>query len=74
MSNLRAVDEVTSFDSDEQLCNIIKQYSPDVMVVGSDYKNKRVIGSEYAKELHFFSRIPNHSTTAIIKRISENRL
>ena len=74
MSNLRAVDEVASFDSDQQLCSIIEHYAPDVMVVGGDYKNKTVIGSEYAKELHFFSRIPNHSTTAIIKRISENRL
>lgn len=74
MSNLRAVDEVTSFTSDEQLCNIIEHYAPEVMVVGGDYKGKTVIGSEHAKELQFFDRISEHSTTAIIQRISESRL
>lgn len=74
LKNLKMVDEVASFASNEQLCSIIKQYSPDVMVVGSDYKNKTVVGSEYSKQLHFFDRLPEYSTTALIERISENRL
>ena len=39
------------------------------MVVGSDYKNKRVIGSEYAKQLLFFDRIDEYSSTKIIQGI-----
>ena len=40
------------------------------MVVGSDWKDKPVIGSQYAKELKFFDRIDGHSTTETIQRIA----
>jgi hypothetical protein len=37
------------------------------MVVGSEYREKVVIGSEYAKEVKFFDRIGNYSTTKILE-------
>jgi bifunctional ADP-heptose synthase (sugar kinase/adenylyltransferase) len=39
------------------------------MVVGSDYQNKEVIGSEHAKQLLFFDRVDGYSTTKIIQSI-----
>lgn len=66
--NLMDVDEVQEFDTDEELTNIIKDYDPDFMIVGSDYKHKTVIGSEHAKQLKFFERIHGYSTTNIISR------
>jgi bifunctional ADP-heptose synthase (sugar kinase/adenylyltransferase) len=36
------------------------------MIVGSDYKDKPVIGSELVKEVLFFDKIGDHSTTKII--------
>lgn len=60
------VDEVLHFNSDKELEDLVKEISPDIMVVGSDYKNKKVIGSEYARELYFFERIPEFSTTKIL--------
>ena len=48
---IKYVDEVKIFNSDEQLSNIIKQYKPDCMVIGSDWMGKQVIGGQYAKEL-----------------------
>lgn len=78
ISNLKAVSEVKSFSSDEELSDIIKQYSPDIMVVGSDWKGKRVVGSEYVGKLEFYERTNPASTTGILenymKRISENKL
>lgn len=59
------VDEVLTFSSDKELENLVKEISPDSMVVGSDHKNKNVIGSKYARELYFFERIPEFSTTKI---------
>ena len=44
----------------------IKLYNPDYMVIGSDYIDKRVIGSEYVKDLVFFDRIEGYSTTNIL--------
>lgn len=67
--NLKAVDIVAIFDSDEELKQIIKEYQPDVMVKGSDYRNKPIIGSEYCKEIKFYEHT-GHSTTGIIQRIT----
>jgi len=73
MSSLKPVDHVKSFGSDEELSSIIKAYKPDVMVVGSDYRNKSVIGGEYAKRLVFFDRIEQYSSTKVIEKIKNER-
>lgn len=67
--NLKAVDMVFPFDTDEELEDLVKLHQPDIMMVGSDWKNKPVIGSEYAKELKFFDRIDEYSSTKIIQSI-----
>jgi D-beta-D-heptose 7-phosphate kinase/D-beta-D-heptose 1-phosphate adenosyltransferase len=60
------VDNVITFDSREELIELVKNYSPDYMVVGDDYKDKVVYGSEYAKELVFYNKLSNYSTTRIL--------
>lgn len=67
LENLRWVDEVHVFDSEESLRQLTQNLQPHIMVVGSDYRFKPVIGSEHAKELRFFERIPNYSTTQILQ-------
>lgn len=67
---IRGVNGVVIFDTDKELIDIIKNYSPDIMIVGSDYRNKPVIGSEYAKNLIFYERNTKYSSTEIIKNIS----
>jgi rfaE bifunctional protein nucleotidyltransferase chain/domain len=75
MLSLKPVDGVISFSTDEELINTIRNYQPDIMIVGSDYKNKKVIGSEYAKKLIFFNRIEEYSSTKVIEKIqNENTL
>ena len=69
LENLKSVDEVLSFSTDFELSNIVKNLNPDIMIVGSDYRNKKVIGSEYAKSLIFFERIPEYASTKIIQSI-----
>jgi len=71
--NLKAVDNVSFFSSDEELENTIKEYAPDVMIVGSDWKGKPVIGSQFAKELQFYDRIKDYSTTNTIQSIINRR-
>jgi len=67
--NLKAVDEVEVFSSNEELELWIKQIKPSIMVVGSDWRNKTVIGSQYAKRLEFFERINDYSSTKTISNI-----
>ena len=71
--NLKAVDEVRYFGTDEELENLVKSVEPDIMVVGSDWKDKSVIGSYYAAKLIFFDRIDEYSTTKIIQSIIDRR-
>ena len=69
LQNLKAVDHIVIFDSDEELEECIKIVKPDIMVVGSDWKGKSVIGSMYSAELRFFDRIDEYATTKTIESI-----
>jgi D-beta-D-heptose 7-phosphate kinase/D-beta-D-heptose 1-phosphate adenosyltransferase len=71
LQHLNMVDLVLSFGTDKQLEDLIKKINPDVMVVGSDWKGKPVIGSQYAKTLKFFDRIDGYSSTKIIQSIAD---
>ena len=67
LQQLKSVSDVFVFDSDEELEDLIKNIQPDIMVVGSDWEGKKVIGSQYAKELKFFQRDERYSTTKILE-------
>ena len=69
LESIRYIDEVVWFDSTEGLSNLIKTIHPNIMVIGSDWKGKPVIGQEYTDKLVFFDRIGNYSTTNILKNI-----
>lgn len=73
LMNLKAVDNVSLFSTDEELENTIRDYAPDIMIVGSDWKGKPVIGSQFAKELKFYDRIEKYSTTATLQTIIDRR-
>jgi cytidyltransferase-like protein len=66
LQSVKYVNEVVVFDSREELINLVKEYQPDYMIIGDDYKDQIVYGSEYAKELVFFEKLPNYSTTKIL--------
>ena len=64
---IKHVNSVAVFDTEERLIDLIKLYEPDYMVIGSDYRDKRIIGREYVKEVVFFDRIADKSTTNILQ-------
>ena len=63
---LRFVDEIYSFDHTQDLERLVKQISPDILVIGSDWRNNKVVGEQHAKELRFFEKIDGYSTTNIL--------
>jgi rfaE bifunctional protein nucleotidyltransferase chain/domain len=67
MQNLKAVDEVSIFRTDEDLINIIRMYEPDIMVKGSDWLGGEIIGNRYCKEIVFYERDNDESTTKTIE-------
>lgn len=71
MENFKAVDEVVFFGSDEELIDIIKNYNPDIRVIGSDWKGKTVVGEEFCKEIVYFDRVSDESTTRTLEEYTE---
>ena len=68
LESLKYVDAVWVFHDDDELEEIIENYKPDIMVKGSDYQGKPIIGAHLCKEIKFYDRT-NHSTTKTIQDI-----
>lgn len=60
------VDEIHFFHTNLELDMLIKRLMPDVIVKGSDWKDKTVIGASVARVV-FFERQP-YSSTEVINR------
>lgn len=67
LESIKYIDSVVGFGSDEELEKRIQEWNTEIMIVGSDYKNKSVIGSYLVNEVLFFDRIDNYSSTKIIE-------
>jgi len=70
--SLKYIDGIFVYDTDEELDSIVADIKPTKLIIGDDYKNKKVIGREHAKYIDFFTKIENMSTSTIIKKIREN--
>lgn len=73
LNELKSVDRVEIFDTDQELINYIKNYQPDIMIKGSDYINKPIIGQEYCKQIIFYDRLTKYSSTSKIQSITNRR-
>jgi rfaE bifunctional protein nucleotidyltransferase chain/domain len=71
LSNLRMVDEVVIFYNDDDLKYFIKSYNIDYIVVGDQYKDKKVIGSENSKYGVIYYPVDDRSTTNVIEKIKK---
>ena len=66
LESLKAIDQVIVFDNREHLEDLVKLIKPEFLVVGSDWKNKDIVGGIYAKKIVYFNRIKGYSTTNIL--------
>ena len=64
---IKYVDKVVTYGSDKELENHLTNNNIDVMIIGSDWKGKRVVGEKLVKKIVFFDRIGNYSTTRILE-------
>jgi cytidyltransferase-like protein len=65
---IRYVDKVVTFDTDEQLNELIRFYNADTMVVGEEYKGRRIVGGECVKNIIFYPKQYGLSTTKLINQ------
>lgn len=66
LERINGVSKVIIFDSEIMLEEAIKRYQPDIFVIGSDYKDKSIVGEKYSKSMVFFNRMEDFSTTKIL--------
>lgn len=71
LESIRYIDCVIPFDTREELEQLIELYSPEILIVGGDWRNGEVVGKQYAKHTKFFNRVGDYSTTKIISKINE---
>ncbi len=62
LESLKAIDKVMVFDNREHLEWLVKITKPDIMVVGSDWKGKEIVGGNYAQKFISLNRIRNKPT------------
>lgn len=69
LESLIWVDKVYIFETDYQLERYIESLKPSHMVIGEEYKEKRIIGGQFCEKITFMPKIEGFSTTQFIKNI-----
>ena len=72
LAALEAVDYVVIFE-EETPYNLIKKIKPNILVKGSDYSGKDIVGEDLVEELVLVEFIEGRSSTNIINRIKKNK-
>jgi len=68
LSSLSVVDFTTIFDEDTPY-ELIRDVQPDILVKGSDWAKKDIVGADIAKEVHTVPITEGISTSVIVDRI-----
>lgn len=63
---IEGVNGIVVFDSDKELSDLIKEYQPDIFVIGEEYRDKGIIGRKHAKKIEYFPKVEGFSTTGLL--------
>ena len=63
---ISGVNGIVVFDTDKELSDAIKEYQPDIFVIGEEYKDKGIIGRKHAKKIEYFPKVEGFSTTGLL--------
>jgi D-beta-D-heptose 7-phosphate kinase/D-beta-D-heptose 1-phosphate adenosyltransferase len=66
LSALKFVKDIVTYTTDTELENHIKNYAPDIMVKGSDWKGGNIIGDRFVKQIIYIDMVEGKSTTKIL--------
>ncbi len=70
LASLESVSYVVPFEEDTPF-DLISAIKPDILVKGTDYEGKVVVGSDIAKEVRLVQFVEGKSTTKIIERAQQ---
>jgi D-beta-D-heptose 7-phosphate kinase/D-beta-D-heptose 1-phosphate adenosyltransferase len=70
LSSLSVVDFITIFDEDTPY-ELIREVQPDILVKGSDWAKKDIVGADIAKDVQTVPLTEGISTSVIVDRIQK---
>jgi bifunctional ADP-heptose synthase (sugar kinase/adenylyltransferase) len=68
LSSIKYIDVIVPFSSDDELEHYIYEVEPDYMLIGDDYRDKPIIGSNFIREIIYVTR-DGKSSSDLIDRI-----
>lgn len=71
---IRYVDEITYYDTEHDLYELLKRIKPDVRIIGADWKGKEYTGHDLPIEVVFNSRNHGYSSSDLRRRVYEAEL
>ena len=66
---VKYVDEIFTYDTEEELYKKLLDIKPDVRILGSDYKDKHFTGDDLDIKIYYHDRNHNYSTTNLREKI-----
>lgn len=71
LMSVKYVDEVVTYQTEEDLLNLMEFYKPDVRILGDDYIGKRCTGDHLPIEIVYTTRSHGWSTTKLKDMITK---
>ena len=69
LASTKFVDEILTYNSEEELLSLLRSKKIDVRFLGEDYKTKPITGNDLNIPIHYINRDHGYSTSTLIKKI-----
>ncbi len=73
LSSIKYIDQIFDYYEEGEVREFLKGLSPDVRIIGADWKDKNPTGHELPIKMYYNSRTHNYSTTELIERIRNRK-
>jgi glycerol-3-phosphate cytidylyltransferase len=70
--SLKYIDEVLAYDTENMLCDFLKELNPSVRFLGDDYIGKSFTGDNLDIQIHYLNRDHGWSTTKYKQLIADS--
>ena len=70
---IKYIDKIIIYNTEKDLYTLLENISPDVRILGSDYKNKKFTGENLNIKTYYHERNHNFSTSNLRKKISSTK-
>tara|TARA_S200002703_G_C3794884_1_gene245392 strand:- start:612 stop:995 length:384 start_codon:yes stop_codon:yes gene_type:complete len=73
LKSLYSIDEIAVYNTDEDLCNLLRFYKPRYRFLGDDYRDdiNKIVGYDLSGKIIYIDREHGYSTTEYKERISK---